>query len=283
MKHKWIVNEPIAVLQIVHGLTEHSGRYEELARFLNKNRISVVAMDLRGHGNSEYLHKSYFDGGWDAVIEDIAAFTNETKKKDTPYFIMGFSLGSFLVRSIMITHNLPVDGYIIAGTGWESKLLLKLIGFIVKIEGKKIGITNSSDFIKKLAFGTYNKNVKNPRTDFDFLCSDKNALSEYMNDKLCNKDISAGLFLDLINGMIFTEYKKNLKNMKKTKVLFISGTEEVVGRKGKGVKRITKVFKKFGMVVDLKLFHGMRHDIFHEKENEVVFNTIFKFISSHLK
>lgn len=121
---------------------------------------------------------------------------------------MEFSLGSFLVRNIMITRDLPVDGYIIAGTGWESKLLLKLISFIVKREGKKIGMTNTSNFIKKLAFGTYNKNVKNPITDFDFLCSDKNALSEYMNDKLCNKDISEGLFLDFINRMIFTEDKK---------------------------------------------------------------------------
>ena len=71
--------------------------------------------------------------------------------------------------------------------------------------------------------------------------------------------------------------------MKKSKAIFISGTEDAVGRKGKGVKRITKLFKEFGMLVDLKLFQGMRHDIFHEKEKEVVFNTIFKFISRNLK
>lgn len=71
--------------------------------------------------------------------------------------------------------------------------------------------------------------------------------------------------------------------MKKSKALFISGKEYDLGKKGKGVKRITKVFKEFGMLVDLKLFHGMRHDIFYEKEKEVVFNTIFKFISSNLK
>ncbi len=65
MKRKWEVGNPIVVLHIVHGLTEHAGRYEKLATFLNKNMISVVAMDLRGHGNSVYPHEVYFDGGWD--------------------------------------------------------------------------------------------------------------------------------------------------------------------------------------------------------------------------
>ena len=278
MKRKWEVSNPIAVLQVVHGLTEHAGRYEELATFLNENRISVVAMDLRGHGSSEYPHKSYFDGGWNAVIEDIVDFAKETKKEDVPYFIMGFSLGSFLVRHIMISNNLLVDGYIIAGTDWKPVFILKLIAFIVKKEGQKIGMTNTSDFIKNIAFGTYNKKIKNPKTDFDFLCSNTDELIEYMNDALCNRSISAGLLFDLINGMIITENKENLNQMKKSKVIFISGNEDPVGGNGKGVKITAKVFEEIGMDVDLKLFEGMRHDIFHEKDREEVFQVILNFL-----
>lgn len=282
MKIKWEVSNAIAVLQIVHGLTEHAGRYEELARFLNKNRVSVVAMDLRGHGSSEYPHKTYFDGGWDAVVEDIVNFTEETKIEDIPYFIMGFSLGSFLVRNMMITHQLLVDGYIIAGTCWNHEFLLKLIAAIVKKEGEKIGMTNTSNFIKKIAFGTYNKQIKNAMTDFDFLCNDKDGLEEYLNDELCNKSISAGLFLELINGMIFTGNKENMYKMKKGKVLFISGKEDIIGGKGKNVKLIAKAFENVGMDVELKLFDRMRHDIFHEKGKELVFQTISKFIISNI-
>ena len=49
----WAAKNPKAIMSLVHGFGEHSGRYEHMADYLNSKNISVVALDLRGHGRSE--------------------------------------------------------------------------------------------------------------------------------------------------------------------------------------------------------------------------------------
>ena len=104
----WIPDEePIAILQIVHGVTEYIGRYESLARYLSSNGIMVVGADLLGHGLS-YIenNKMYFgpEGSWETVVKDVSQLFNLMKEsyEKLPYFIMGFSLGSFVVRHFLL-------------------------------------------------------------------------------------------------------------------------------------------------------------------------------------
>ena len=68
----WNVENPIAVLQIVHGMTEHIERYETLAHELNKKGIIVAGYDLRGHGhNSNNPAATFGENGWKESIKDI--------------------------------------------------------------------------------------------------------------------------------------------------------------------------------------------------------------------
>eukprot|EP00184_Porphyridium_aerugineum_P004086 CAMPEP_0184694394 /NCGR_PEP_ID=MMETSP0313-20130426/2377_1 /TAXON_ID=2792 /ORGANISM="Porphyridium aerugineum, Strain SAG 1380-2" /LENGTH=517 /DNA_ID=CAMNT_0027152685 /DNA_START=160 /DNA_END=1710 /DNA_ORIENTATION=- len=48
----WTVKRPAAVVAIVHGVGEHSGRYTYLTNYLNYNGFTVVSKDTRGHGKS---------------------------------------------------------------------------------------------------------------------------------------------------------------------------------------------------------------------------------------
>lgn len=167
-----------AVLQITHGMTEHMGRYETLAEDLCNQGIAVAGFDLRGHGknpgNPEIA--SFGKGGWDAAIKDMYLFFGELQNRfpEIPHYMMGFSLGSFLLREYLGKYPEGVAGAIIAGTGHQPGWLLAIMMAIVRGEFKKSGFDGTTDLVKQLSFGTYNQKFKPNRTEADWLCSDEN-------------------------------------------------------------------------------------------------------------
>lgn len=267
--------ETKAVLQIAHGMTEHMGRYESLAAALCGHGIAVAGFDLRGHGknpgNPELA--SFGEGGWASSIEDMRLFFTELKHRfpGVPHCMLGFSLGSFLLREYLAKYPCKGElaGAIIAGTGHQPGWLLSIMMAIVRGEFRKAGFDGTTDLIRKLSFGTYNQKFKPNRTDADWLCSDVRALDDYLADPLVRQNISAGLFWELLGSMKRTgsasEYALWNTSLP---ILLISGHEDPVGDGGKGVRTIYNHMKKTGMeTVTLKLFPNARHDVFHEEAN----------------
>lgn len=264
-----------AVLQIAHGMTEHMGRYEAFAEFLLPMGIAVAGFDLRGHGKNpgDPSVASFGDGGWAASIEDMRIFYEllEQRFAGAPHYMLGFSLGSFLLREYLTKYpeEGEIAGAIIMGTGYQPGWLLSIMLAIVKGEIKKVGFDESTDRVRQLSFGTYNQRFKPNRTAADWLCADELALDEYLADPLVRKDISAGLFRELLGSMKRTgsvfEYDGWDKSLP---ILLISGQDDPVGDGGKGVRTIYQRMKKNGMEnVTLKLFPGARHDLLHEEKN----------------
>ena len=129
-----------AVVQIAHGMTEHMGRYEAFADHLCPMGIAVAGFDLRGHGKNpgDPETASFGEGGWSASVEDMRMFYELLKNRfsGAPLYMLGFSLGSFLLREYLT--NYPNEGElagaIIAGTGHQSGWLLSVMMAIVKGE-----------------------------------------------------------------------------------------------------------------------------------------------------
>ena len=196
-----------AVLQITHGMTEHMGRYESLAAELCNRGIAVAGFDLRGHGknpgNPEIA--SFGEGGWTASVEDMRLFFAELQSRfpGIPHYMLGFSLGSFLLREYLTKYPREGElaGAIIAGTGHQPGWLLSVMMAIVKGAFKKAGFDGTTDLIRQLSFGTYNQKFEPNRTEADWLCSDVKALDDYLADPLVRKNISAGLFWELLGSM----------------------------------------------------------------------------------
>ena len=264
-----------AVLQITHGMTEHMGRYESLAADLCRHGIAVAGFDLRGHGKNpgDSEIASFGEGGWAASIEDMRLFYTELQNRfpGVPHYMLGFSLGSFLLREYLTKYPSEGElaGAIIAGTGHQPGWLLSIMMAIVKGEFKKAGFDGTTDLIKQLSFGTYNQKFKPNRTEADWLCSDANALDNYLADPLVRKNISAGLFWELLGSMKRSgsafEYDGWDTSLP---ILLLSGQDDPVGDGGKGVRAIYNRMKKTGMEnVTLNLLSDARHDIFHEEAN----------------
>lgn len=279
--------DPVAVLQVAHGITEHILRYEEVAEYFTKQGIVVVGNDHLGHGSSIAEQSDFmYCKKWDNLVEDVHTLQQMQRKKypDIPYYMLGFSLGSFVVRNYLSKYPEAVDAVILMGTGMTPQFQIALAHMIVKKEAGKIGEKNSSPLIQQLSFETYNKNFKPNQTSCDWLCKDKDGLENYINDEVCGKIISAGLFRELLHGMAIAGKKETIMQMnKELPVRLISGDEDPVGEHGKGVDRVLKVFKKAGMErISMKLYPG-RHDILHEACKDIVLQDITEWIFNEYK
>ena len=276
----WLPEQEVqAVLQITHGMTEHMGRYETFASALCAQGIAVAGFDLRGHGknsgNAEVA--SFGEGGWRASMEDMHLFFEELRQRfpEMPHFMMGFSLGSFLLREYLGMYPEGVAGAIIAGTGHQPGWLLSIMMAIVKGEMKKAGMDGTTDLVRQLSFGTYNQKFKPNRTTADWLCSDEKELDLYLTDPLVRKDISAGLFWELLRSMKRTGTVESYAGWNKEMPVFLLyGADDPVGDSGKGVPRLYNLMKKAGVqaktglqTVVCQQFPDARHDIFHEEAN----------------
>ena len=264
---------PTMVVQITHGMTEHIGRYEELADMLTAYGIAVAGFDLRGHGRNPGDNQcaSFGENGWNYALHDMHLFYLELESKfpNIPHFMLGFSLGSFLLRDYLSLYRDKVDGAIIMGTGHQPGAVLSMLMPVVKREIKAYGFDSSTQKIKKLSFETYNQKFAPNMTSVDWLCSDTAQRVKYRGDPLCRKTISAGLFWQLLDSMKRTgklsSYRKWNKQMP---VLLLSGQDDPVGDFGKGVQRVRQSMSRAGMKhIQLYLVPGARYDLLHEEKS----------------
>lgn len=281
-------SEVLGIVQINHGVSEHIDRYDEFAKFLNSKGILVVGIDLLGHGMSTNNgnKKMYFgpNGSFKTVVADIHHALTQIKNiyPDVPYTMLGFSLGSFLTRTYMIDYPGIVDGSILVGSGFINNLKYKGAMFIVNRETKKYGDNVATERVRELSFGTYNKKFKPNRTTHDWLLKSEGNLDLFLADPLRGENLTVGLFRELLNSMLYSCNVDNINKMNKTKpIYFLSGSDDYVGDKGKGVKKSFDLFKSCGITdVDMKLYPTLRHDILHENECEQIYHDIYGWLVS---
>ena len=279
-----------AVLQLVHGVAEYILRYEPLAAFLTEHGFAVVGHDHVGHGLSvaEGAPRLYFGprGSWDRVVEDVRTLQTETHRKfpEAPYFILGHSMGSFLLRTYLARHPGTVDGAIIMGTAHMSAAALAAARLFVAWQIRKVGETNPSPTVMKLSFGTYNRKFAPNRTPYDWVTLSQTTVDAYVTDPMCGENPSIGLFREMLDGMAFMGQPENIRKMDADlPMLFLSGAMDPVGNCGRGVEQACRLFRQNGMKqVSMKLYPQLRHEILNEDCREDIFRDILCWLTEHL-
>ena len=286
---EWLPDgEVLAVLQIAHGVAEYALRYESFARYLTERGFAVVGNDHIGHGRSVAKGSMplYFGpkGSWNWVVEDIHRLREDMGRKypDKPYFMLGHSMGSFLLRTYLIQYPGTVDAAVIMGTGQQPAVMTTGGQLLAPLLAGKNGYDQPSDLVEKLAFGGYNKQFSPNRTGYDWLSANEENVNRYIADPLCGGKASVGLFREMLWGLGFIRSSANLKKMDvNTPVLFVSGACDPVGANGKGVRQAYESFRKAGVAdVTLRLYPGMRHEILNENGSEQVCLDIYEWLGT---
>lgn len=279
-----------AVIQLAHGMAEHIQRYQPLAEFLSSRGYLIYGHDHRGHGKTGEKSASlgFFanEDGFERVVEDVKEINDyiHTIHPDLPVFIMGHSMGSFIVRRFLQRYKGAVAGAIISGTGGNPGLMGKVGKRIAKSQMKKLGKQAKSPLMNKLIFGGYNKKVSNPETDFDWLTRNKKEVDKYINDPYCGFIATAGFYYDLLRGIDVIHQNKEVAKMEKDiPYFFISGTEDPVGQATKGVISVINQLKRNGIKqLDYKFYHQGRHEVLNELNHEEVKADIINWLDNQL-
>ncbi len=270
---------PRGVVQIVHGMVEHIGRYDEFARYLVGQGFVVCAEDHIGHGRSvsdaSQLGCLPVDGK-EILIEDVHELRKTVTarySRQTPYILFGHSMGSFISRAYLARHGKGVDAAVLCGTGQQPLALSKAGNALARFLAKRKGPDYRSALVDGMGVGAYAKQVQNPRTPHDWICTDPAVVDAYIADELCGAMFSVGgyaaltdLTAEVATAACAAKVPKDLP------VLFVAGAEDPVGACGKGVQAAAEQLRGAGVRdVSVKLYPGMRHEILNEPGKRQVF------------
>ena len=282
---------PRAVLQLVHGIAEHIGRYDRFARFMSDHGYLVCAEDHLGHGNTpenaEDLGYTADKDGWVKMTDNVRALHERIAPQypGIPYFILGHSMGSFLTRSYLIRYPGTVDACALLGTGQQPESVLKAGLAACRLEQIRLGKRGRSKLLQSLCFGAYNSQFKPNRTESDWVCSVDEVVDAYIADPFCQVMPSVTLMRDMLTGIRFNQQPENLAKMDKTTpVFFLSGDQDPVGSNGKGVRAAYQSFLDAGCShVRLKLYPGGRHEMLNEHNWQDVYDELLSWFDQQIK
>lgn len=280
---KYIPENPVGIVQIIHGMSEHIHRYDGFASFLAEHGYIVVGHTHAGHGKNAHI-LGYFanEGGWDILLQDIDNI-RKTISQDfpkLPYFIFGHSMGSMLLRNYLQAHSDGLKGAIICGTA-KQPLSAVLIGKCIARLQKWFGRgKRASTLLSTLSFGTFNKNFHNPRTLYDWISRDENEVDKYIDDPYCGFPFTASGYYDLFTGIENIEKTQNNRDINKDLPIYIiSGSSDPVGANGKAVQKLYSEYKNLGIKnVDITVYKEARHELLNELNKEEVYNDILNFL-----
>lgn len=289
---EWIPEKEIhGILQISHGMVEYVDRYDEFASWLTDKGWYVTGNDHLGHGKSISSEEKYgffheTDGNH-CVIADIHTLRERTEHKypGVPYFIMGHSMGSFLVRQYLFTYGQGLSGAIIMGTGYKSAALLTLGQGLCRIVAALKGWSFRSNLINALGIGSYNKKFEPCESKSEWVTSDAEIRSKYESDPLCSFVFTVNGYYQMFVGMKELTKESNMKKMPKNlPLLFVSGEDDPVGGFGKDVEKVYQSYVKAGIRnVDIKLYEKDRHEILNEQNRAEVYRDLYHWMEGNVK
>jgi len=134
--------EARGVIQLLHGLGEHIGRYQRFAAAAVDRGLIVCAHDHRGHGEFRTEAGYFADaGGWHKVVEDVRVVNDHVREQfaDQPVVLLGHSMGSFIAQTFAMHYGTRLAGLLLSGSNWPRRLELLPGVLVAWIEGLRLG------------------------------------------------------------------------------------------------------------------------------------------------
>ncbi len=244
-----------AVICLVHGMGEHSRRYDYVVEQLTQAGYSLIAFDLRGHGQSPGPRGH--TPSYEALMQDISSLIEAANKQfpQLPFFLYGHSLGGNLILNYVLRHKPLLKGVIVTGP-W-LRLSFEPPAFKI-ILGK---ITNQiwPAFSQKSGLDT------------KVLSHDPEVVHAYENDPLVHDYISARMFIGICQaGQWALEHASEFSL---PLLLMHGGDDKIIS---------LEASREFANKVNEKCTFKIWDDLYHEIHNEPEKEEVFKFLMDWL-
>ena len=272
----WLSEKPAAIVQIAHGMSEHSARYDEFARFLCLHGFSVIANDHTGHGQSSQGHFGAFaakSGGFDFSVEDLHRLfiLSEEKIGVLPRILFGHSMGSMLAALYAERHE-GLAALVLSGTPAAIKFS-RLSSLITGFVARKQGHLAQSSLLKRLSGSAANLPPAEAERKRQWLTRDQEKIREFTRDPLCGFDYTAGGYTEILHAYHYINSKKWGRRIPNIPILVVAGADDTAGGRGKGpAKYAARLAARGHACVELKLFPECRHELINELNRKEIFD-----------
>ena len=248
-----------AVICLLHGLGEHSGRFAHLAHFLLPSGYAVISFDLRGHGNSEGV-RGHFPS-IESVLQDVDELIKAARERcpQAPRFLYGHSLGGVLALNYVLNRKPQLAGVVVTSPALRTAL-----------ENQKVKIAVAR-FLALIAPALTLPSGLDTRA----LSRDSDVVRDYVQDALVHDRASCTFAIVALNAIRWTyehagEFQPPLLVMHGTadQLAYSQGSQEFASRVNGDCT--------------VKLWNGLYHEIHNEPEKGDVFAYLLQWLDSHL-
>ena len=277
---------PRATVQITHGIAEHSGRYDRLARYLAAEGCVVYALDLRGHGHTAEPDKLGQAGitAWHDMTADIAQLAEiaRSEQPGLPRIAFGLSMRSALTQSHHQNHGDLLAGALLCGTmgampGIDENQYATVIEQLHTLAAGPDASAPSQVFGSLLVGfnAPFIANVAHP-TGSEWQTCDPEEIRLFQSDPLCGKPFSNAMTYSVIKGFHDLWLPDNESRIPvDLPILLIAGTDDPVGAKTSTIQELITRYRKQGHLrLDYRFYAGGRHEILNEPEKDRVHRDI---------
>lgn len=273
----WAIDNPKAVVHILHGMAEYGSRYGRLAAALADAGYTTYAHDHRGHGksiNGDLVgHMADYDG-WNRVVEDAHGVNREVAKRHpgVPLVLLGHSMGSFVAQQLLFEHPSDMIATCLSASNGKPPPIAAVGKLVARIERLRLGKRKPSPLIQKLTFEDYNKRFAPNRTTADWLSRDPDEVDIYVADPLMGFAVTTQTWIDMLVALGRIADRKNIARVPKDMPIYLfAGDKDPVGAEGKGMQNLYESYKSAGVFdVRLKLYEGGRHEMLNETNRDEV-------------
>jgi alpha-beta hydrolase superfamily lysophospholipase len=257
----WEVENPRAIICLVHGFGEHKGRYAHVGKFFNEHQVSLTAIDNRGHGESE--GKRGHAPSFETYLDDIQLFIDTVKKKykETPLFLYGHSMGGNLVLNYLLKRDPMNAGSVFKGiiaTGPWIRLAFEPKPFMITLG--------------KVMRSIYPSFTQPSGLIVEYVSKDPVVVKDYINDPLNHSSITASAGMGLTEAAVFLNtYEGTLP----IPTLIMHGSEDLITS-----QPASEAFAKRAKGdITYKIWEGMYHEVHNEPDKLTVLNYILDWIN----
>jgi acylglycerol lipase len=252
--HRWSpAGEPKAEVLLCHGLAEHMGRYDHLAKALTDANYRVTGVEFRGHGHSggKRGHINRFDD----YLNDFQAGSDAI---GTEHFVVAHSMGTLVTLDFLRQQATKVRGIVLSGPA---------LGIAVQAPRWK---TTAGRVLSRLLPSLSMFNELDPKD----VCSDPAVTAVYSKDPLVFDTITPRWYTEFVAAQV----RVNAHASKyQTPLLGMWGTEDRLV----SVPAIEEFMPTYGGHVDTKSWEGLYHEIFNEPQQDEVFKTLVNWLDKH--
>lgn len=284
----WPATQPRALVLILHGMAEHTGRYDALARTLCPHGYTVWAVEYRGHGQGAQK-LGYFapQNGFELVCDDVMRLYRfmHQSQPELPVLLFAHSMGTIFARALLMSQPNPVPkGCLLSGVTVDVPVRRRfapaMIGLIGTLQN---GMDQVSPLVMRMSIGAFGASVKDAKTDCDWLSRDAKAVQAYRDDPLCGFELTSAMMRDVARGVLFTLRRKNERNLpSQTPVRICVGDCDPVGGV-RAAQELKRRWQRLGKPVSVSIYPGARHELLNETCRDEFLGETVKFFDQCLQ